>query len=1406
MPEILDLDRRFQALDSTYRAKLETWSDLLAERYVVVLGEGGMGKTTEFRAQAEKRRQAGDFSFFCELIRLASRSFEQALDPCDQYLIAQWRTSAREAFFFIDSLDEAKLRGNSLLDALDSLRGGLGGDWPRARLIISSRDSDWLLSDCHHLERAIGPDGSVRVVQLAPLDRGQFEKLALRVGVTDFPALWQAIQDQAAQDFTARPVDASWLAEYWAEKGQIVDLTDLIESNLEKRSRERPDRAPFSTLPPMTALRGARALAGLALLEQRWSFLVPGSELDLERRSESIDPVQVMDDWEQKDVQALLRLPLFDEGSYGRVRLHHRIVHEYLVARWIDELLDHGWPYHELERLMFRGSALGTVVPAHLQAVAAWLAASRSELADRLSKEAPEVLLFHGDPSRLSETTRRAALHALIQGYANRGYLRLWFRDAALRRFACPSLAPLVSEHLSNRAHPQELRTTLLQLVEHGLTSCVEQALKIACAGDEPKELRASAIEAVASAGSPSHHQELLAALPADSAPKLVAAAMKALYPKHLGISELVDLALRASSPGDLSSNEVTWTWKRFLGVASRKEHYDLLAALNAKLAELLLPEKSRPDLWGFELLAETIVHILSAHVAPEADVFAPELEQALELLRRASSEPWYFRADAQVDSALKKLPLLRRRLFWLAVTVRSHGSIHLETWRNLPYRRELWESSSSDIEWLRDDALGERPLPERLLAFDTLCRGLMELHSLDGLATEEPAFSAHLRTLHEESIRRQDDPELGKQKALRQKREQERKDIQSAKRQIFEDKLETIRDGNNISLLLDLLDASDTSHGSYGDVSTVSLRNAYGGDVAEAAEAGWRAFWRRHTPELRHERSKANEVKNLDVLGLVGVRLELASDADLHEWPHDDAALAARYACVEINGLPKWLEAIAAAHPRALRDGIGAAIRSEYDAPPDSSGYSALLESLAHSGPAVQAALGPIVSDCLRHSLPGSAAVAVSCLKLVAHAPEACPPPPIDVVEERCRASIDSPEHFAAWMQHWLELAPEAAVAALVELTMEMPASPVERSVRSGDLVIALLAKIDDRHSAFRSKASGSLQSSRPALFQLLPLIYRYVPESAERESARLKMDLVTPLIAAQSSRARLLSLALDIKQGLGTEQLLQLAEDPDMQAARDHILVAAKNRATQEAAGESTTVERDLTALYRKHGTGALEHLQSLQKSDEITPANLLRDVVAVGQSVIDRIAVLPKGEDEISDWLLTLLRHRLHSRGVEVGDQARGGLSASKRGAGERDAVLRHQGRIVGIFEALRMNTRNKKVLTSHLDKLPGYDVVGAPGLYVVVYFQGTKFAAWVAKYMTMVEQHTLPGWKLHVPRTDYPLDNLGVAQRVLRFAYDTPRGEQVVFHVLLDLGPARAERATPSKAASPRKKRG
>ncbi len=1379
MRQVLDLNRRFRRSDDDLGAPLVAWSDLLARRCVVVLGEGGMGKTTEFREQTRKLRAAGNFAFFCELIALAEGMLESALAPEDDSRIAEWRESTPEATFFLDSLDETKLRGRSLRRALASLRKGLGPDWARVRLVVSSRGSDWLASDKNDLEEAIESNESLGIVELVPLERDQFEQLALHAGVTDFPVLWQAIQEQAAQDLIARPADATWLLAYWAEKHQIVDLTDLIENILEKRTREPSDRATLGVLNPLTALRAIRALAGLSLLKQRWSFLIPEGEHDPERHSESIEPIQVLGDWEPKEVQALLRLPLFDESSYGRVRLHHRTVHEYLTARWLDELLDSGWPYHELEGLLFRVSALGTVVPAHLNAVAAWLAASRGELADRLIKEAPELLLLHGDASRLSESIRRSALRAFAESYADRKFLGHWFESAALRRFACPSLAPLVSELLSDRSQPQELRSTLLELAEHGPSACVDLALEIACSRAEPEALRQTAIATVATAGNAQHLHRLLTSFLPDSPPKLVAAAMKALYPKHLGTSELVDLSLCAVSPSPYSSNEVIWTWKSLLGTESREGCYALLVALNKKLAEVLLPDRSREDLWGCELLAEAIVRVLSSHMGADDIVFAPGLEQALEMLRRASSEPWYFTTQARIDEPLRELPRLRRHLFWLGIAARSQGSLQLDSWRNLPYRPELWAPSSSDIEWLRADATSDRPLPERLVAFDIL-RGLLDQQSLEALASHEPAFADHLRTVHEESARLQDDPIVRKHRDLEEERKRERERVQSASRQTLEDNLGTIRDGTNVSLLLHLWEHSDRSPHSYGKVSTARLRADYGDEAGAAAEAGWRAFWRTHTPQFHHEGARASEIELKDILGLVGVTFELSSSPDLSAWSYDDAVLAARYACIELNGLPGWLEAIAVVSPQAVREGIGPALKAEYVKPRGSSGHSSLLDSLARSGSAVHTALGAVVSDCLQNSTPGSAEVAASCLDLAAHVPEVCPPPSLDVVEARCRASMNSIECFAAWMKHWLERDPEAAVNALVELT-----DKCEQNSSAEDLVIALLAEIPDHPFGRQGRAYDSLRANHLALLRLLPLICRHVPLVEDEEEEDLEMRLVTPLKSARWARGRLLSIALHPEQGLSTEELLQLADNPHMRAARDTILVYASNRATREAASSNSAIGESLYTLYRKHGTATLEHLRQQRKPVEVTSENLLQDLVAVGQAVIDRTAVLPESEDEISDWLLELLRQRLHSRGVEVGDQSRGGLSASKRGAGERDAVLRHQGRYVGFFEALRMGYCNKTAIKSHLDKIPGYNLAGAPGIFVVVYFQGNSFDSWSTRYTATVESHLLPQWELRKPRAAYPVDNLGASQRVLRFAYDTPHGEQVAFHVLLDL---------------------
>lgn len=164
MRQVLDLNRRFRRSDAEPGASLAIWDDLLAMRCVVVLGEGGMGKTTEFRAQSAKLRGAGDVAFFCELVALAEGTLESALEPEDDLRIAEWRSSEREAVFFLDLLDETKLRGKSLRRALANLRKSLAGDWARVRLVVSNRDSDWLESDKDDLEEALGSNESPVIV------------------------------------------------------------------------------------------------------------------------------------------------------------------------------------------------------------------------------------------------------------------------------------------------------------------------------------------------------------------------------------------------------------------------------------------------------------------------------------------------------------------------------------------------------------------------------------------------------------------------------------------------------------------------------------------------------------------------------------------------------------------------------------------------------------------------------------------------------------------------------------------------------------------------------------------------------------------------------------------------------------------------------------------------------------------------------------------------------------------------------------------------------------------------------------------------------------------------------------------------------------------------------------------
>lgn len=130
------------------------WPDLFEMAPLVILGEGRSGKTREFEKQVEMLRESGSFAFFLPLERLHDEDLESAFDKTDFEAFKAWTESPTAvAYFFLDALDELKLREGSLRSAVKKLQFACEPHFARMKLVVSCRPADWQSQiDAQHLE------------------------------------------------------------------------------------------------------------------------------------------------------------------------------------------------------------------------------------------------------------------------------------------------------------------------------------------------------------------------------------------------------------------------------------------------------------------------------------------------------------------------------------------------------------------------------------------------------------------------------------------------------------------------------------------------------------------------------------------------------------------------------------------------------------------------------------------------------------------------------------------------------------------------------------------------------------------------------------------------------------------------------------------------------------------------------------------------------------------------------------------------------------------------------------------------------------------------------------------------------------------------------------------------------
>lgn len=165
-------------------------------------------------------------------------------------------------------------------------------------------------------------------------------------------------------------------------------------------------------------------------------------------------------------------------------------------------------------------------------------------------------------------------------------------------------------------------------------------------------------------------------------------------------------------------------------------------------------------------------------------------------------------------------------------------------------------------------------------------------------------------------------------------------------------------------------------------------------------------------------------------------------------------------------------------------------------------------------------------------------------------------------------------------------------------------------------------------------------------------------------------------------------------------------------LKAAREHLNLGAPAYLGVLSVSTDDPVAAIQSALFRltQHDPG----IQARVVSRETTEAHLteeIRSAAAGVTSLVPHLRDVALQEDDVTAVLLRILEPRARLFGWSVPDQSKGGYSA-RGNPGERDLVLRKDGYVISVIEAMVCNQNpatdtQQRNLSSHFQKLFGYD---------------------------------------------------------------------------------------------------
>lgn len=1156
----LELDRRFRevteevkpedaALDSYAQSffgqesKLG-WNDLLGRRLVIILGEPGSGKTWEFRHRAERLSTGGQCAFFIELEQLVRQPISEALGPANYQRFQNWLGDTEEATFFLDSVDEAKLRRPTDFHvALRKFRDSLGErEAVRARILISSRISEWhphidkaellrlfpgplpkkVFKDGIAVEVAPEEKEKLIIVKIEPLGRVGVERYAQarNVPAQDFLA---ALDVHHAWEFVRRPADVADLTSYWLEHKKLGTLTELIESDVSRKLKPS-GRDKSDPLSPQQSRIGAAACGAATIFCRQFNFKVPDETFVV---TDALDaPACLPEEWRKEQWQALLIRPIFDGASYGRIRFHHRRVAEYLAAKWLEARMAEGCPTTVLDDLLFNCFEGQRVLRPAIAPVAAWLCSGgeswKEDLRGRVLGAAPDIHLVYGDPSCLPLEYKRKLLRALVSRYGKKKHAWIESSPDTLSRLADPALAEDISAIIRDQSLSADLRAKMLLLVRHGrLLACLETALEVIASGDELERLKTYAAAAIRDVGD-LHTRRRLASIMASMSQVpngLCSIACEALYPVVVNAGELVEMLRKTKPVPEFSVDLPYYLESHVKAVVSPEASGELLEHLT-KLGDVP-PHVSEeiPVSSQFSWLGKVIPTVLEK-LFGKPSLTDREVETAasallwLELWREADRHNHF--DDKKLDElneATSRHPSVRQRYFWSLIEERQLRQpnepvrlVHLYGYyQTLKLRGE-------DLPWLLEDIRRRNDPKDQELAL----RLAIELWANSGrhwrdrkrirkTIVKDQSLIRIFRQLAENELwvwlkrlwYRHVHYTVGQSWWWGRWFRKMRIHWSWLRDQwILMWNVRTLASGCRPDWLVRLCRETDEhGHSQLGVADWEVLRKKRNCIIAWAAKQGCKCAWRLYMPSLPHE-AISNHIDNRLIVGLVGLQASVSDgELDFLTIRDEDTLQAVHYAVNEINGFAPWFLELARHRPGQVREVLIKCIQGEWLIPAEREHSYDVLHDLVWHGESLLPIVQETILALLRQRDPPNQLILRYALAVLMRQPE----PPAEllatIAAERIRNLLPESPAFTLWLAIWLQLDAGRALDVMEQRLA---------STSDADQVTLRLCALLGGERIERGPIIPNPSYLNPRhLRRLIPLVYRHVRSSDDIERA---------------------------------------------------------------------------------------------------------------------------------------------------------------------------------------------------------------------------------------------------------------------------------------------------------------